>query len=66
MVQSTDLGDSDDASLARRLDGARNRRISIQRQVCARLVVILQVRGQDPNQVGFVERDHVIQTLTSD
>ena len=35
MVQSADLGDGDDASLARRLDFTRNRRIPIQRQVCA-------------------------------
>src|SRR5450756_1586445 len=66
MMQSADLGDGLHSSPPRRLDDARERSVVIQSAVGPRIVVIIEVAGQDAPEVGLVEHDHMIQALASD
>ena len=65
VVQPADLGNGDAAALARRLDLTWYRRVPFQREMRARFVVVRKVRPQKPNQMTFVEDDHVIQALSA-
>ncbi len=62
-MQSTDLGDRDDAALARRLGPSGERRIAVERQVGSGLVIVREVSAQDPKQVVLVEHGQVTQAL---
>jgi hypothetical protein len=66
MMQAADLGDGNHPSAPRRLDDARERGVVVQSAVGPRMVVIIEVAGQDAPEVGLVEHDHMIQTLASD
>ena len=65
VMEATNLRDRDHATFGWKLDSTGNWRVPTERQVCARLVVILEVPRQSPNQVRLVEHDHVIQTFAA-
>src|SRR5208337_882684 len=61
MMQPTENRDRYDAAEPQR--ASRVRRIFVQRQVCADLVVVDGVSLKNPTQVGFAEHHEVIQAL---
>jgi len=65
VVQAADLRNRDHLSFGGMFDSTRHRRIPIQRQMRARLVIILKIRREDPNQVSFTEYDHVVQAFSA-
>jgi hypothetical protein len=65
MVEAADLRDRDHSSCARAFDLTRDRRISFQGKVGPRLMIITEVRPQDPLQVALVEHNHMIETFSS-
>ncbi len=66
MVESADLGQSNDAAVLGRLDGAWLGRILVEREVRPRAVIVAEVAVQPPTEVSLVEDDHVIEKLTAD
>jgi hypothetical protein len=62
-MQTTDFGDR---AALRRLDWATVGGILVEREMCASLMVVREVGGQDAAQVPFTEDKNVIQTLPSD
>jgi hypothetical protein len=66
MVQGTDFGDLHDPSRVGELDWPGVRRILVEREVRATLMIILEVAGQDATQVRVAEDENVIQTLAPD
>ena len=66
MMQTTDFGDRDDRTALRRLDWATVGGVLVEREMCARLMVIREVADEDATQVPFTEDEHVIQTLPPD
>ncbi len=58
MVQSTDLRDGDDVIARRRFDFARRRGIALQRQMRPAVVIVVEVRREDPLQVPIMEHDN--------
>jgi hypothetical protein len=60
------LGDGNHSSPPRRLDEARERSVVVQAAVRPRIVVIIEVAGQDAFEVGFVEHDDMIEALPPD
>ena len=55
-----------DWSIIALLNGARQRRVAVQRQVRPRLIVVDRVALQHSAQVALTERDDVICALTPD
>ena len=67
MVEPADFRDRhDDGAVSGRHDRTRNRRVFVQRQVRAGLVVVRTIERHQPNQTRFFEHDHVIETLATD
>src|SRR2546430_17448413 len=66
VMETADLRDSYDPSKFWRLHRPRYRRVLTQREVRSRFVIIRHERLHTPVQRGFVENDHVVQTLTPD
>ena len=66
MMQAADLRSRNDLSLTWRLYFARRRRIAIQRQVRAYVVIICKIQSQNSLQMNFVQYDQVIQTFSTD
>lgn len=66
MVQTTDLRDGNDFTLRWRLDAAWCRRVVIQREMKPGIVIVLKVFAQHAMQMGFVEYNHMIQTVSAD
>ena len=64
MMQSAQhwCGDNGSASV----DGASQRCVLAQPQVCARLIVVERIRGQDPSQMPLAEDQDVIQALAAE
>jgi hypothetical protein len=62
-VQATDFGDLYDPSRVGELDWPGVRRILVEREVRAILMIILEVAGQNATQVRVAEDENVIQTL---
>ena len=65
-MQTTDFGDRDDRAALRRLDWATVGGVLVEREMCARLMVIGKVSGQDTAKVSLAEDEHVIQALAPD
>jgi hypothetical protein len=63
MVQPADFGKLQDLARGGELDGPELGCILVEREVCARLMVIGEVAGQDAAQVSLAENEHVIQAL---
>lgn len=66
MMKSTDLWKGDDSTLAGWLSRARLGTIFPKRQMSPGLVVIIEVRGEDPTQMALVQDDYVIQAFATD
>jgi len=63
MVKPRDAGEGDDAARTRRLHGAGNRCVTVERHVRPVLVVVGGVRLYEAQQVALSEDDHVVQDL---
>src|SRR5256712_3824320 len=66
VMQATDFGNLHDSARLGELDGPDVRRILVEREMRASLVIVGEVAGQDAAQVAFAENQNVIQTLTPD
>jgi hypothetical protein len=66
MVKPGDAGEGDDATSARRLDGARNRRIAVERHVGTVLVVVGRVGSNQSQQVALAEYDDMVEHLATE
>jgi hypothetical protein len=66
MMQPTYLWNFPDQSMLRPLDRPRLWTIHGQRPVCAPMLIVLEVVGQEPPQMALVQDDHVVQTFTAD
>ena len=65
-MKSTYLRHRSDSTLVRPLDRTDCRPVHFQRKVRARLIVILNMRGENASQVFFVEDDDLVQAFTPD
>ncbi len=65
LMKPADLRNRDHLAAVRGLDGASIRAIFVERQMGARAVIVIDVRGQDPAQMAPVKDHYVIQTLTA-
>ena len=65
-MQTTDFGDRDDRAALRRLDWATVGGVLVEREMCARLMLVREVADHDAAQVPFTEDENVIQTLPPD
>jgi len=65
-MQPANLWNRDHPTAVRRLDIACNRRVSIQGQMCPRLVIVVEVVSEDASEVAIVENDAVIKALPAD
>ena len=63
MVQAADFGKLHDLPRRGELDRPEVGCVLIEREVCARLVVVGEIAGQDAVEVSLAENEHVIQTL---
>ena len=66
VVQAADFGKLHDRPRRGKLDGPELGCVLVEREVCARLMVIGKVAGQDAAQVSLAEDEHVIQTFAAD
>jgi hypothetical protein len=66
MVQAADFWKLHDFARRGELDGPELGCILVEREVCARLMVIGEVAGQDAAQVSVAKDENVIQTFASD
>jgi hypothetical protein len=66
MVQATDFGDLHDPSPLGELDWSGIRRILVEREVRATLMIVLDIAGQNAAEVSFAQDKNVIQTLAAD
>jgi hypothetical protein len=66
VVQAADFWKLHDLAHRGELNGPERGRILVEREVCARLMVIGEIAGQDAAQVSLAEDEHVIQTFASD
>jgi hypothetical protein len=60
VMQATDFGNFHDPARLGKLDGPDVRRILVEREMRASLVIVGEVAGQDPAQVAFAENQNVI------
>jgi hypothetical protein len=65
MMQPAHQWDRNDSTLARQCDRATDRRVLVQRQVSARLLVVRNVHVHQSLQSGRAQHDDVIETLAS-
>jgi hypothetical protein len=64
-MQAADFGDLDDRPLRRGLDGTGLGRVLLQGQVRPRPVVVTEITGDDPSEVGGVQDDDVVEALAT-
>ncbi len=65
-MQSTKDRLGNDSALLRGFDDPRYWSVVIKRLMRARGVVVVDVFGEDPSQVRFVEKDDMIEAFTAD
>ena len=65
-MQSAHFRERDDATLRRRLNTPRRRRVLLQGEMCSRPMIIAEMRGQQTSQMALAEDDDVVQTLAPD
>ena len=63
MMQPVELRDRSDVALVARLYQPRYGRVVIERLVCARLMIVLEVRCQNSMQMCLGQDDHMVETL---
>jgi hypothetical protein len=61
MVEPTDAGKGDDSATARRFNGTRDGRVTIERHVRSVLVVVGDMRADQAEQMPLAKHDHVIE-----
>jgi hypothetical protein len=66
MVQPADFGKLQDLSRRGELDRPEVGCVLVEREVCARLMVVSEIAGQDAVEVSLAENEHVIQALAPD
>jgi hypothetical protein len=66
MMQATDFGTLHDPARPGELDGPDVRRVLVEREMSASLVIVPEVVGQDAAQVPFAEDENVVQTFAPD
>ena len=66
MVQAADFWNLHDLARRGELDRPEVGCVLVERETGARLVVIIEVTGQDSTQVSFAENKDVIETLAAD
>ena len=66
VVQAADFGNLHDLAGGGELDRPEVGCVLVEREMGARLVVIIEVTGQDSTQVSFAEDKDVIETLAAD
>ena len=66
MMQATDFANRHDSARLGELDQPAARRVLLEREMSASLVIVREVADQDAAQVPFAEDEHVIQTLPPD
>ena len=66
MMQTADLGYSNDGPEHRRLNDSRNRCIPLQGEMGPGLVVVADVFAEDPSEMVLTEDDQVVQTFAPD
>ena len=65
MVQTANLRDGNDLALGRRFHVAWRRRVAIQGQVTAGIVVVVEILGQDSMQMSFAQYNQMVQTFSA-
>ena len=65
VVEPADSRKCDDLACVRRFDGARDRRVAIERHVRSVLVVIGDMLADQPEQVPLPKHDQVIEQLAT-
>ena len=65
LVKPADLRNRDHLAAVWRLDGASIRAVFVERQMGARVVIVIGVRDQDPAQVPLVNHDHMVKALAA-
>jgi hypothetical protein len=65
VVESTDARKRDDPATARRLDGARDRRVATERHLRSVLVVIGDILAEQAQQMPLPKHDNVIEQLAT-
>ncbi len=66
VMQAADRWDGDYLASGGLRNVPRKRRVSVQRQVCSRVIVIGNVVFEDPPEVLIPENNQTVETLTSD
>src|SRR5262245_16263494 len=66
MMQPTHLWHFPDQSNLRPLDQLRHRTIHVQGSVCAPVMIILEIPGQEPPQMALVQDDHLVEAVAAD
>src|SRR2546427_9686764 len=66
VMQATAFGNLHDPARLGELDGPEVRRILVEREVRAGLVIVGEVPGQDAAQVSFAKDENMIQALAPD
>lgn len=66
VVQAADFGKPDDLTFRRAFDGPQIGCVLVEREVCARPMVVGEVAGQDAVEVSLAEDKDVIQALAPD
>src|SRR6266851_4303460 len=66
MMESADLGQRNDAAVLRWLDGARLRRILLEREMGARAVVVEEVAAQTTTEVSLVQDDDLVEQFAAE
>lgn len=66
MMQPANLRNRDHPTTIRWLNISSNRRVVIERQMRASVMVVVEVVREDPSEVAFIENDTVIKALATD
>ena len=61
VVEPADVGQGNDAAVLGRLDGARLRRILLEREMGPRAVVVAEITLQTTTEMFLVQDDHVVE-----
>jgi hypothetical protein len=65
VMETADLGNRHDPAVTGRRDAARNRRVLVEREMCAGAVVVIAVETEQTLEPGRAEHDDVIEAFSS-
>jgi hypothetical protein len=66
VVQAADFGKLHDLARRGECDRPEVRCVLVEREVCARLMVVSEIAGQEAVEVSLAENEHMIQALAPD